>query len=33
MLRLLNLHDFTENIIYSSASPEKEVECSKAKLC
>lgn len=32
MLRLLNLHDFTQNIIYSSAFPEEEVLFDKAKL-
>lgn len=32
MLRLLNLHDSTRDIIYSSASPEEEIELDKAKL-
>lgn len=32
MLRLLNLHDFISNTIYSSSSPQEEVELYKAKL-
>lgn len=32
MMRLLNLHDFTENMIYSSAFPEAQVLFDKAKL-
>lgn len=32
MLRLLNVHDFTQNIIYSSEFPEAEVLFDKAQL-